>query len=200
MRVCEVDGCDRKHFGRGYCQMHYCRWRATGDVHTVRAGHRFGEVDPAQRLSARSVPRGDCLVYAGGRPQRSGHRAMGFRGRYVGVHRVAWILANGDIPEGISVLHRCDVPDCINVNHLFLGTVAENNADRDRKGRHIPLHGSKNGFAKLSEYQIIEIRDLLARGVTQRQVAAQYGVSQATVWAIKSGRSWGHVQQLAAAR
>lgn len=195
MRLCEIDGCERKHYGRGYCRMHYCRWRATGSPHIVRTGHRYAEVDPLQRLRARSKPRGECLVYTGGRPQRSGHRTMGFHGKYVGVHRIAWILTNGSVPDGLSVLHRCDVPDCVNVDHLFLGTVADNNADRDQKGRHIPLRGSKNGFAKLSEYQIIEIREMLAQRVPQRKIAAQYGVNQFAIWSIKAGRTWRHVPE-----
>ena len=49
-------------------------------------------------------------------------------------HRVSWTLANGPIPDGLSVLHRCDNPPCCNPSHLFLGTQADNIADRDRKG------------------------------------------------------------------
>ena len=89
-------------------------------------------------------------------------------------------------------MHRCDVPNCIKPEHLFLGTVADNNADRDRKGRHVALRGSKNGYAKLSEYQVIEIRDLLAQGVAQHRIAARYGVTQYAIWRIAAGRGWRH--------
>ncbi|MFQ2843648.1 HNH endonuclease [Mycobacterium gordonae] len=123
---------------------------------------------------------------------------MSFRGKPTGVHRVAWILEHGEIPEGLGVLHRCDVPNCVNTRHLFLGTSAENNADRDQKGRHVaPRGSSRNGAAKLGEYQVIEIRDLLAQGLSQRGIAARYGVQQATVWRIATGKGWKHVPERA---
>lgn len=56
-------------------------------------------------------------------------------GRMVKAHRIAWILAGGPVPDGMCVLHRCDNPPCCNPAHLFLGTVADNNRDRDAKGR-----------------------------------------------------------------
>ena len=179
------------HYGKGLCQKHYHRWRRTGDVNMVRVGRRRDNA--AERLRARSEWSGQCLLYTAGRPSRSGHRTMGFRGKYPGVHRVAWTLVHGEIPLGANVLHRCDVPNCINVDHLFLGSTGDNNADRDRKGRHRPLPGSTNGVAKLSEYQIIEIRALLESGQSQRAVARRYDVSQYAVWRIAAGRGWRHV-------
>lgn len=192
MRACELPDCDRKHYGHGLCKVHYQRKRRTGDVNKVRVGG-FRPVDPAVRLRERSQRQGDCIVYTFARPSRSGHRLMGFRGKRVGVHRIAWILAHGEIPTGLCVLHRCDVPNCINPDHLFLGTQVDNTADRDRKGRHIPLRGSKNGYAKLSEYQVVEIRELLASGLSQQTVANRFGVHQHAIWRIASGKGWRHV-------
>jgi hypothetical protein len=54
-----------------------------------------------------------------------------------GAHRVSWRIHYGEIPEGINVLHRCDVPACVNPEHLFLGTQADNMKDRAAKGRFI---------------------------------------------------------------
>lgn len=150
--------------------------------------------DGARRLAERSERRGDCVVYTWGSKTRSGHRKMRYHGRSRGVHCIAWTLVHGEIPPGRFVLHRCDVPNCINVDHLFLGTIADNNADRDRKGRHIPLPGSRNGTAKLSEHQIIEIRELAKQGVTQRAIAAKYGVTQRVIWLILRGKGWTHVK------
>lgn len=87
------------------------------------------------RLFGRAVQSGDCLEYPGGAGSRSGHRTIYFEGRTSLVHRVAWTIERGPIPDGLYVLHRCDNPPCVNVEHLFLGTVRDNNADRDAKGR-----------------------------------------------------------------
>lgn len=92
----------------------------------------------AERLAARTVFGGpdDCWVFQSpaGNP-RSGHRQISSRGRMRQAHRVAWELANGPIPPGMCVCHSCDNPPCVNPAHLWLGTVADNNRDRDAKGR-----------------------------------------------------------------
>ncbi len=61
-------------------------------------------------------------------------------------HRMAWLIAHGEIPAGLEVMHTCDVPACCRPSHLKLGTHAENMADRDRKGR--AAKGERNGNYK----------------------------------------------------
>lgn len=100
-------------------------------------------------------------------------------------HRVAWELANGPIPAGLYVLHKCDNRKCVNPDHLFLGTLQDNVADMVRKGRH--ASGNKNGRRKLSSDQIDAIR---RSDDVQTKIAARFGVSQANVSTIKAGRSW----------
>jgi hypothetical protein len=107
-------------------------------------------------------------------------------------HRVAWELVNGPIPDGLCVLHKCDTPLCVNVEHLFLGTNAENSADMEDKGRQ--AKGSANGFAKLTESDIPGIRRLLAAGVVQSEIGRRYGVGHWEISKIKTGKLWKHVQ------
>jgi DNA-binding CsgD family transcriptional regulator len=117
-----------------------------------------------------------------------------YGGIYVGrklclTHRVAWELKHGPIPKGMCVCHVCDTPLCVNTDHLFLGTRAENNTDRHSKGRtKIPgLRGENAGSAKLTAVQANEVR--VAAG-KNRDIAAKYGISPKTVWAIKTGITW----------
>jgi hypothetical protein len=79
----------------------------------------------------------ECWTWIGGHDHRGyGYlRLPGRSGGQTGAHRVAWMLANGDLPEGCHVLHRCDTPSCVNPRHLFLGTNYENVQDKVAKGR-----------------------------------------------------------------
>lgn len=146
-----------------------------------------------------------CIEWAGWR-DRDGY---GRSHRWQGTHRLAWIEANGPIPDGMVVCHRCDNPPCVNVAHLFLGTVADNNRDRALKGRSahnkVPRPGEANGRALLTEQQVREIVATYQRegrrlravprvGLTRRQLADRYGVSVPTIDAILSGRNWRHIK------
>ena len=95
----------------------------------------------------------------------------------IGAHRVSYEIHHGKIPHGLCVLHKCDVPACVNPSHLFLGTKRENMLDKISKDR-------CNLTTKLTESDVIEIR--LDNG-TQRAIALKYGVCQATISMIKTG-------------
>ncbi len=121
--------------------------------------------------------------------------SLGVERTHVGAHRLSWELAFGAIPDGLSVLHRCDVPTCVNPAHLFLGTHQDNMRDMADKGRgHGPgIRGSASRFAKITEDDVIDIRTVRALGGTLQAIGAAYGLQKSAVGKIVSGRTWSHV-------
>lgn len=107
-------------------------------------------------------------------------------------HRIAWAAVRGPIPEGVKVLHRCDQPDCYAVEHLFLGTIADNNADRDAKGRGVTpsTQGVRHGMHRLTEAQVIEIHRSAEPG---KLLAKRYGVVPSCISKIRNGKAWRHL-------
>jgi hypothetical protein len=103
-------------------------------------------------------------------------------------HRVAWELYRGEIPKALCVLHRCDTKLCVRPDHLFLGTVRDNNLDMVEKGRAMMSHcGERNGSAKLTANQVRQIRG--AAG-TQRSIGKQFGVHQTAISKIRNNQRW----------
>lgn len=112
-------------------------------------------------------------------------------GRHDYAHRVSYQLHKGAIPAGANVCHSCDVPACVNPDHLWLGSQLDNLQDMAQKGR--STRGAANAGAKLSEQQVIEMWDLHRAHVRQKVIAAVYGVHAQYVSLIFSGRRWQHI-------
>ena len=127
-----------------------------------------------------------------------GYGQLRVSGRMVYAHRLAYELGVGPIPDGLHILHSCDNPRCINPAHLSPGTRSRNMKECSERGRaSIPKsikHGEDNGAAKLREVDVRSIRRLLNKGVTQRSIAARFGVSQGAISDIKLGKKWGSVK------
>lgn len=121
-----------------------------------------------------------CWLWQGALSNK-GYGQISHEGRLFLTHRVSYELHVGPI-KGRQVLHRCDTPACLNPDHLFLGTASENMQDMHRKGR--GQHGSKHRWAKLTDSQVAEI--MVCSDLTQRQVAAKYGISQGAVSMIRN--------------
>lgn len=96
-------------------------------------------------------------------------------------HRVAFALHYGVDPAELLVLHRCDNPPCCNPSHLFLGTNADNSADKFAKGRQRFLRGEQHPSTVLSDEQVTEVRARAAAGATHRSIAESFGVSRSHV-------------------
>lgn len=170
---------------------------------------------PESRFWPRVDLSGDCWLWTGGLRGKYGHIDD------MSTHRLAYLLVCGPIPDGLCVLHACDVPICVNPGHLFLGTKGDNNRDRARKGRSatgdmsgLRLHpdrvarGDRNGMRvhpeavqrgerhKLARLTLESVREIKRRyrdgGVSQPDLAREYGVSQATIWKVLHRKAWPH--------
>lgn len=120
---------------------------------------------------------------------KDGYCRTKVNGKQVRAHRVAFVMTNGPVADGVNVLHSCDNPPCCRPDHLFAGSQKDNAADCMAKGRFV--RGEKNGVAKLTEDQVRAIRADKRR---QFDIAADYGIDQTTVSTIKTRRHWGHVR------
>ena len=119
--------------------------------------------------------------------------SFGLNGRTVRGHRVSYVLAHGEIPEGMHIMHACDNPPCVNPAHLSAGTAKDNIHDRIRKGRTVMARGERRGASVLKNRDIVTIRSLLAFGVSQRQVAKMFGVHNTTIHGIDHNKYWSHI-------
>lgn len=153
----------------------------------------------AERFNAK-VARAEpdqCWLWTASQNGRGyGYISQGGRGRHLLAHRVAYEFANGPIPPGLIVLHRCDVPACVNPRHLRLGTPTDNMQDAINKGRFKFRHpcGEANPHAKLTAEQVMAIRERkAAAAATIGRIGAEYGVSESTVKKICNGDLWPHV-------
>lgn len=102
-------------------------------------------------------------------------------------HRVAWIVKNGPIPDGLIVRHKCDNRKCVNPNHLIPGTQQDNSDDRVSRGR--SARGERN-HSKLKESQVREMRALKESGVATRALGRLFGVSSSTARHIIKRKKW----------
>lgn len=139
-------------------------------------------------------PNTGCWLWTGGLFGNGYGHVVGRDGRG-SAHRFAYTHFRGPIPSGLVVCHTCDVRACVNPDHLFLGTQADNVADRNQKGRH--ARGERIGGAKLTAAQVLEI---FQSSDCQRDLAARYGVEDKAIWRIRSGRRWAHVTGAAVPR
>ena len=142
------------------------------------------------RIAHYSSPQANgCVLWTG--PLHSwGYGTLEYKGKGYQAHRVSWALRNGPIPAGLFVCHKCDVPACVNPDHLFLGTHDDNMADKKAKGRAWSHKGEANKRAKLTAAAVLAIR---ADGRVAREVAADYGISRTLVWGIKHRQTWKHI-------
>ncbi len=141
-RMCEVEGCEKKHYINGYCKPHNYRVKRYGNPYSPTLKERFDR-------SYIPVPESGCWLWTA-HVGKTGYGSICYKKKRTGSHRMSWMIHNGDIPEGLLVLHQCDTRSCVNPDHLFLGTYKDNAQDCIKKGRDNRLCGEDNHNSKLT--------------------------------------------------
>jgi len=165
-----------------------------------KAAHlKWCGVDPAVKFWPKVTKRGpdECWEWIGARVPAGGYGRFLYKGKLIAAHRVAYLLAHGELPTELDIMHVCDNPPCCNPAHLIAATTLENMRDAKRKGRH--CYGERSIHAKITEAQAIEILKAKPENVRgsrhiSEALAACYGIKPSAVLCIWRGDSWSHLQ------
>lgn len=194
-KACLIEGCNknahsRAQGARGWCRMHYSRWRAHGDPKGGRAYH-FDAM--AFMLKTVANPPNECVIWPYG-IQGNGYGRVVYKGKVLGAHRLAWELYNKrKLRPGMLACHKpieCHNRSCMNPLHIREASRKENCEDMVLDGTR--LLGEDTASAKLSASDVVRIRQL-ANHKSQTEIAKIFGVSVSNISRILSGQTWKHV-------
>ena len=187
VRICSVDGCGKKRFGRSLCQMHYARLRTHGDVHGGKYHH--GDQEKYLKEVVLNFIGDDCLVWPFERT-RKGYGRIKTRGERFSAHRLVCAEVYGAPPSERHVAaHSCGNGHlgCVSPRHLRWATHKENHADKLIHGT--VLRGERNHNASMTEATARRAKAMLGN-MTQQKIAEALGITRSAVRDIKIGKSW----------
>ena len=209
MTTCSVNNCDSPIYAKGFCKPHYKCFNRIGkpipDRETIH-----GSVE--KKFAIKSAGRNElgCWVWTGSK-DRDGYGSLRDGNKMKRAHRVSWEIHNGEIPDGLAILHKCNNPSCVNPKHLKLGDHTENMQDRKSNGR--PWHSEtfrskiskkmtgrkitwKAALAeanrKISREQAASIVSRLKNGELVSTIANEFGVHRTSISKIKKGTYFVH--------
>lgn len=193
--ICGCAGCGKPVLAMGMCNAHYRRNRIYGSPFTLASRSALFRGKPIEERFRRQFDKKESGCWEwNGAIDADGYGRI--NGTYMDVlfkkaHRLSWAMHNQRvIPEGMVICHACDNTKCVNPTHLWLGTQAENQADKIAKGRHSGVRGEQQPTSILTEAQareiLISIKPLI-------ELAREYGVHQSTISSIKNRKSWAHL-------
>lgn len=196
-----VEGCVAPHEAKGYCKVHYLRWRRTGATERTRPiyddGRTLREHLIEKFLSGIRKMENGCWVCDAAENGGKYPRVKIDRGRFgqdrAAINRLSYEHFKGAPPIDLLVCHTCDNPLCCNPKHLFLGSHKDNAEDASRKDR--TNFGEKGTNARLTEKQVLEIYKKHDAGLSASEIGRQYGVTYQCILHIVNGKNWQRTYQ-----
>lgn len=186
---CVIEDCDRKLAAKGYCHLHYNRWKRHGDPNVARRmmPRNASVAERIERLTVRGPSPDDCHVFTGGLAGK--YARVKIRGVVKGLHVWALIEATGvDFSATMDALHSCDNPPCANPRHLRWGTLQDNMDDKVARGRQSRLRGEDSPTARLTWDAVRAIRSRPEESLGA--LALEFGVSRSTISLIRRNERW----------
>lgn len=186
---CKVDGCNGIYKGKGYCAKHYQRMINHKDINHQRSPKYKNALDAYKANLIMNGP-DECWGWSG-KGDGKGYGVLSYKPMPWKIHRYSYTLYNGEIPDGMYVLHKCDQPICSNPNHLFAGTNLDNIKDmlhkkRNAKGEMLPQ-------ATITKEVAWKIKEMILAGERMIDISRKMNVGYSLVNAIKRKSTWKHV-------
>ena len=191
-RVCSVQGCDRKHSAKGFCNIHY--QRHLGGIATN--GNKKPTLE--ERIMSKTIKlKNGCWLWTGAKSGGNGtekykYGYINVSGKIKRVHRVLYEITNNIVLDKKHLLHRCDNPACVNPEHMFVGNHQDNMNDMISKKRDYHPKGELN-HSKLTEKQVLKIRAMAKNGDSSTLLSIQFGVHVSTIRGIVTRKKWKHI-------
>jgi len=158
--------------------------------------YRYGTTDRTKKIPLRDrfdgllVKQDNGCIEWNYSVDNNGYGRVYYKGKVIRGHRFAWQKEHGDIPNAMCILHKCDNPRCVNIDHLFMGTMKDNTQDMLSKHREYRVYGEATTSAKLKNNDIFYIR---GSDKTSKDLAKELGVTPNTITKIKRRDIWKHL-------
>lgn len=169
-----------------------------GGTNTVYRGMDIPEKYKSRFWSLVTKTKSGCWLWNGSL-NHNGYGTFSIVGKTVRAHRVSMVLSGSEIPDGMCVCHHCDVRNCVNPSHLFLGSQKDNARDAIEKGRHplenLLIHsvGEDHWSSKLTAEKVLEMRSLHSKGFGFNSLGKKFGVSKFAAKKAVLKRTWAHI-------
>ena len=190
---CSTDGCKRPVHARGMCSSCYARKYASGELTRIRRATRPRNMEVEEWLptvleTVAGPMDTPCRVWTR-QVGLNGYGKMTVDGKTRMPHRLAWETANGEVPPGKQINHRCDNKLCCNPDHMYAGTQADNRRDAARNDR----RGESTWNAILTDTVVREARRLRSGGMSIADICRRLRTPYGATCNAVAGRSWKHV-------